>query len=94
MKKIVALVLIIALVSTVAATCFAGCLVHSWKVTGRSYSPAGNYYHQVAGCHNCTYTHMHRIGANVTVYEKCQKCTATRSTTEFNSTYEYCPYSH
>ena len=38
MKKIVALVLIIALVSTVAATCFAGCSSHSWKVTGYSYS--------------------------------------------------------
>ena len=94
MKKFFALILAVILLTTIAATCFAGCSSHSWKVTGYSYSSNSNYYHTVSGCHNCTYAHTHRIGANITKYEKCKNCTATRATTEYNASYEYCPFWH
>ena len=94
MKKVFALLLAVVLLTTIAATCFAACAIHNWKTTGWSYSGSSNYYHNVSGCHNCTYAHTHTIGAYVTKYEKCTNCSATRATTVYNASYEYCPYSH
>lgn len=93
MKKVFALLLAVVLLTTITATCFAA-HTHSWKTVGWTYSGSSNYYHTVSGCHNCTYAHTHTIGAYVTKHEECRYCTATRNTTEYNASYEYCPYSH
>ena len=94
MKKFLALVLAVVLMSTIAATCFAAGHTHSYRITyGTIYYPDG--HHEVAGCHNCPYRHTHTYSRTQTYISYTCSCGAGR--TDYSSITngpDYCPYSH
>lgn len=95
MKKFIALVLAVVLMSTIAATCFAAQHTHTYVYQGSWTEKLVDGYHEVAGCHNCTYRHTHTYSRTRTVYYFRCSCGADMFIrSAISNGPEYCPYSH
>ena len=94
MKKAVSVLLVVILLTAVAATCLAAVHSHTYNVWGgKTVENAWSGATTVQGCHNCTYRHTH-YDARVTVTYLCSCGTSQTTSTYTDTVNKYCPYSH
>ena len=95
MKKFTTLFLAVVLMATIAATCFADPHTHVYHFATAYTEYLSDGHHQVAGCHNCTFSHTHSYSRTRGVTIATCTCGAEIIyRTAINNGPEHCPYSH